>query len=56
MVQGIWIIALTADARTEQRERAVAAGANDYLTKPLKPGTLNAALRRCVVERGRRQL
>ncbi len=56
MAQGIWIIALTADARTEQRERAVAAGANDYLTKPLKPGTLSAALRRCVVERGRRQL
>jgi CheY-like chemotaxis protein len=56
MAQNLWIIALTADARAEQRERAVSAGANDYLTKPLKPGTLAAALRRCVVERGKRQV
>ncbi len=47
----VWIAALTADARDDQRERAKAAGANDYLTKPLKLMELEAALRRYRAER-----
>lgn len=47
----VWIAALTADARDDQRERAAAAGANDYLTKPLKLTELEAALRRYRTER-----
>ena len=42
----MWVIALTADAREEQRSRALAAGVNDYLTKPLKLPELEAALAR----------
>ncbi len=44
--QSMWIIALTADARDEQRVRGMAAGLNDYLTKPLRLGELEAAMRR----------
>ena len=44
--KAVWVAALTADARDDQRERAFAAGANDYLTKPLKLHDLEAALRR----------
>jgi PAS domain S-box-containing protein len=47
----VWIAALTADARDDQRARAAAAGANDYLTKPLKLAELEAALRRYRAER-----
>ncbi len=42
----VWIAALTADARDEQRERVMRAGANDYLVKPMKMPELEAALRR----------
>ena len=42
----VWVAALTADARDDQRERVFAAGANDYLTKPLKLHDLEAALGR----------
>ena len=44
--QRVWIIALTADARAEQRQRTLAAGANDYLTKPVQRRDLMAALER----------
>jgi CheY-like chemotaxis protein len=44
--QGIWIIALTADAREEQRVRGMAEGLNDYLTKPRRPTDLESALKR----------
>lgn len=50
-VRNIWIIALTADAREDQRERTLAAGANDYLTKPVRLPELTAALERFVRER-----
>lgn len=43
--QGMWVIALTADARAEQRARGMSEGLNDYLTKPLKPADLEVALR-----------
>ncbi|WP_438480118.1 response regulator [Oleiharenicola lentus] len=46
-----WIVALTANAMQDDRERARAAGMNDFLTKPFRPEQLSAAL-----ERGYQQL
>jgi signal transduction histidine kinase/CheY-like chemotaxis protein len=40
------IIALTANALVGQREVCVAAGMNDFLTKPIQPDALNAAIMR----------
>ncbi|HSV36118.1 MAG TPA: response regulator [Ramlibacter sp.] len=40
------IIALTADASTEDRDRCAAAGMDDYLTKPLQVAALTRALER----------
>jgi CheY-like chemotaxis protein len=47
----MWIVTLTADVRDQQRREALAAGANDFLTKPLKIPDLEAALRKFRVER-----
>ncbi len=49
--QTMWIIALTADAREQQRAKALEAGINDYLTKPLNLGELEQALKRFRNER-----
>jgi DNA-binding response OmpR family regulator len=43
-LQEIPIIAITAFAQQEDREAALAAGADGYLTKPIRKGELDATL------------
>ena len=50
--QTIWISALTADAREEQKLRAEAAGIDDYLVKPVRLPELEAAFERYRAARG----
>lgn len=44
------IIALTAGALLEERKRALNAGMNDFLTKPINPSKLINVIRTCVEE------
>jgi signal transduction histidine kinase/CheY-like chemotaxis protein len=44
------IIALTANAMTGDRERYLAGGMNDYVSKPIDPKQLFAAITRCIEE------
>jgi CheY-like chemotaxis protein len=45
------VIAMTAGAVTGDRERALAAGMDDYVAKPVGPDDLLAALRRWIPAR-----
>jgi signal transduction histidine kinase/CheY-like chemotaxis protein/HPt (histidine-containing phosphotransfer) domain-containing protein len=47
------ILAVTAHAFVSERERALAAGMDDYLTKPFTLAELSAALNRCVPQLAR---
>ncbi|HEX5002876.1 MAG TPA: response regulator [Bacteroidia bacterium] len=53
-VKNIPIIALTAYASLQEREKALACGMNDYVTKPYSPEELKSVLMR-VVEQSREQ-
>ena len=46
-----WIVAVTANAMGGDRERCLAAGMNDYISKPLKVDQVKAA-----IDRGRAAL
>ena len=46
--QNIWIIAMTANAMAENKERCLKAGMNDYVSKPINRAALNQALERCL--------
>ena len=48
------IVALTAHAMTGDRERCLAAGMDDYVSKPINPVDLEAAIRRAMSPRGDR--
>ena len=53
-VRKIPVVFLTGDRSSELRERAAAAGADDFLEKPVKSAPLREAVRRLLERRGER--
>jgi CheY-like chemotaxis protein len=52
-VQGIPILALTGSATTEDRQRCLDAGMDDYLSKPISLASLDEAMQRVLSARPR---
>ena len=50
-VKDVWIAALTADARADQKDRTLEIGANDYLVKPVSLPELRVALEKFAIAR-----
>ena len=52
---GLPILAMTAHAMAQERDRCLALGMNDYLTKPINPDDLAITLARWIRDGGRRE-
>ncbi len=47
-----WIVAITAAAQTDDRQRCLAAGMDDFVSKPIRAEDLHGAIVRCADARG----
>ena len=47
----VWIVAMTANAMGQDRDRCLKAGMNDYISKPIDREALNRSLERCLAVR-----